>query len=177
MTNNSNTFISVATIADAFELAMFSGESFYNTYAAFNTPENMDMYVSKAFAVGTIENEIADSNNVFLLLRENSYLIGYAKLTNNLPENISIKYTTIELARLYIAENAKGKGFGKMLLTACYTHALQQQCQTIWLGVWQQNRAAIAFYNKMGFTTIGVHQFLLGDDVQDDFVMIRTIGG
>ena len=42
----------------------------------------------------------------------------------------------------------------------------------VWLGVWERNARAIAFYAKCGFADVGAHDFRLGDDLQTDRVMV-----
>ena len=41
----------------------------------------------------------------------------------------------------------------------------------VWLGVWEKNARAIAFYAKCGFRDVGSQPFLLGSDLQTDRVM------
>ena len=45
----------------------------------------------------------------------------------------------------------------------------------VWLGVWEENHRALQFYEKNGFTVFGKHDFVLGDDVQTDLMMKRSI--
>ena len=44
----------------------------------------------------------------------------------------------------------------------------------MWLGVWERNARAIAFYAKWGFIDIGDHVFMLGSDRQTDRIMWRA---
>jgi ribosomal protein S18 acetylase RimI-like enzyme len=44
-----------------------------------------------------------------------------------------------------------------------------------WLGVWERNTKAIAFYKKFGFHEVGEHVFPLGTDAQRDIVMARPV--
>lgn len=41
----------------------------------------------------------------------------------------------------------------------------------LWLGVWDRNERAIAFYARWGFVEVGEMSFLLGSDVQRDHVL------
>ncbi|GAY79036.1 negative regulation of sporulation, septation and degradative enzyme [Sporolactobacillus inulinus] len=41
----------------------------------------------------------------------------------------------------------------------------------VWLGVWEKNEKAIAFYKKFGFVQNGAHSFYMGDEEQTDFIM------
>jgi len=44
----------------------------------------------------------------------------------------------------------------------------------VWLGVWEHNPRAIAFYRKWGFEAVGEHVFVVGTDPQRDLVMTRS---
>jgi ribosomal protein S18 acetylase RimI-like enzyme len=48
---------------------------------------------------------------------------------------------------------------------------------TVWLGVWERNARAIAFYTRWQFADVGSHSFLLGTDRQTDRVMARSVVG
>lgn len=47
--------------------------------------------------------------------------------------------------------------------------------RTLWLGVWERNPRAIAFYERWGFATVGSHVFRLGSDDQTDLIMERPV--
>lgn len=47
--------------------------------------------------------------------------------------------------------------------------------QSIWLGVWEHNEAAKAFYQNQGFKHIGDHRFVAGDQVDIDWIMLKKI--
>jgi ribosomal protein S18 acetylase RimI-like enzyme len=45
----------------------------------------------------------------------------------------------------------------------------------LWLGVWEENTKAIAFYKKNGFVVFDTHIFRLGEEVQTDYLMKKQI--
>ena len=47
--------------------------------------------------------------------------------------------------------------------------------RTLWLGVWERNVRAIAFYERWGFATVGEHLFRLGSNDQRDLIMARPV--
>jgi ribosomal protein S18 acetylase RimI-like enzyme len=47
--------------------------------------------------------------------------------------------------------------------------------KTLWLGVWERNDRARAFYTKCGFVDAGEHIFLFGSDPQTDRVMVTAL--
>ena len=49
--------------------------------------------------------------------------------------------------------------------------AREKQAHYVWLGVWEKNERAIAFYRKNGFVAFDTHIFKLGDDEQTDILM------
>jgi ribosomal protein S18 acetylase RimI-like enzyme len=45
----------------------------------------------------------------------------------------------------------------------------------IWLGVWERNLKAIAFYRKCGFQIVGDHPFVLGRELQRDLILLTQV--
>ena len=42
--------------------------------------------------------------------------------------------------------------------------AEREGCDTLWLGVWEHNPKAMAFYRKFGLEVVGTHAYMLGQD-------------
>jgi ribosomal protein S18 acetylase RimI-like enzyme len=81
----------------------------------------------------------------------------------------------IELVRLYVSRESLGTGVGAALMQACIGEAMQRGYKTLWLGVWEHNHRAQAFYRKWNFQEAGTHLFQLGDDPQTDILMQRSV--
>ena len=60
-------------------------------------------------------------------------------------------------------------------MDAAIDAARARGAQTLWLGVWERNPRAVAFYAKYGFARVGEHTFVLGDDWQTDWVFSRPL--
>ena len=164
-----------ATSAHAESIAVLSRETFYDTFAAFNSKEDMDKFMNDSFSMQALINEIDVPGNIFLAAFMNEELVGYAKLaeSKNPPELGDMN--TIEIGRIYAAQKTIGHGVGKALMQQCIQLAAEKNKQIIWLGVWEHNQRAISFYHKFGFEKFGEHDFVLGNDVQTDWLMKRTI--
>lgn len=156
-------------------LAALAAEVFYDTFAADNNPEDMAAYMETAFHPEQIAAELADPNALFLLAESDGALVGYAKLYAGKPEPCITGPHPIELVRLYVRMDWHGKGVGAALMRACLKRVVEMRCETIWLGVWDRNRRARAFYRKWGFQEVGTHIFQLGADTQTDLVMERPV--
>ena len=56
-------------------------------------------------------------------------------------------------------------------MSACLGKIMQTDTDVVWLGVWEKNPRAIAFYRKFNFKEVGEHVFALGKDMQRDIIM------
>jgi len=60
-------------------------------------------------------------------------------------------------------------------MLGCLAIAAKEGFKTVWLGVWEHNPKAIAFYEKWGFEKFGAHSFMLGTDAQTDLLMKKNL--
>lgn len=163
-----------AEITDAETLRVLAVESFVHAYAAYNTESDMQNYLASNFSIEKIEEELADEQLVFLLAYEGNRLTGYVKLNRSIGARGGAD-NPLEISRLYTAPSQIGRGIGKKILQAAEEFARANGCDALCLDVWQKNYRAVNFYQREGFSICGLTQFRLGDDIQDDFVMIRRI--
>ncbi len=170
-----NISIQIATINDAEIIAAISSQTFYDSFAAQNTKEDVEKHLQECYNLSTMQEELADANNIFLLAYEKEHLVGYAKLREEAKEESKDLAQPIEIERIYSVKNMIGKGIGKALMQKCVAIAKEKNKQTIWLGVWEKNLPAIAFYERWGFEKFGDHIFVVGDDPQTDLLMKKKI--
>jgi|HubBroStandDraft_1064217.scaffolds.fasta_scaffold38616_2 diamine N-acetyltransferase len=168
--------ISIAGTAEAELIADLSRRTFCDTFAPHNTAENMEQFLQTEFAREKLMEQVGAPRNTFLLAWLDDQSVGYARLYegSELPPGIA-GTASIEIARLYADQHVIGKGVGKGLMEACIDVAREKDKEWIWLGVWEHNHRAIAFYKKMGFDIFDRHIFLLGQDVQYDWWMRRRL--
>lgn len=168
--------IRTAAITDAETIATISRETFYNAYAAYNTAENMQMYMQQFFSIDKITEDFSDENIIYLLAYDDNNIAGYAKLKDkSVPETRLSSDNVIEVARIYSAVNKISTGIGSKLLNESIAIANKRNRNFIWLDVWQQNVKAVKFYERFGFDKFGTYHFILGDDVQDDWLMAKKL--
>jgi diamine N-acetyltransferase len=164
-----------ATIEDAQLVADISHQTFYDTFASANTKENMDKFLNEQFTKGKLMMEVGAAENIFLLAYWNKDLAGYVKLRDSrVPVSLGSK-NAIEIARIYAMASMIGKGVGKELMQYCIDIARQKEKEYVWLGVWEKNQRAIEFYTKFGFEKFDNTDFLLGDELQRDWLMKRKV--
>ena len=163
------------TVADAGLLSELGARTFSETFAADNTPENLAAYIATSFNVARIKGQLEDPASTFLIAEIDGRAAGYARLHDGEPAQGVEGAKPIELVRLYVTREWIGRGIGAQLMRACIDEARQTGHDSIWLGVWEQNPHAQAFYRKWNFRTFGEHIFQLGADRQTDLLMERTL--
>jgi diamine N-acetyltransferase len=165
--------VRVATAADAATLAALALKTFLDAFAAGNRAEDIKAYTDVAYGEPQQRRELEDASIVTLLVtidgEREGVATGYAQLrrTPNGPHG------DVELARFYVDQAHHGRGVAQALMSAVESHTHALGGTRLWLGVWERNHRAIAFYRKCGFEKVSTQPFLLGSDLQTDWVMSR----
>ena len=167
--------IRYATSADNALLAELGAQTFHETFAATNTSEDMAAYLAASFSPAKQAAELADPASTFLIAENNAEAIGYARLKDGQPAAGVTGAHPIELVRFYARREWLGQGVSARLMQACLDEAAQQDRDTIWLDVWEQNVRARAFYRKWGFVEVGTQIFQLGSDLRHDLILQRSV--
>jgi ribosomal protein S18 acetylase RimI-like enzyme len=164
--------IAPGTVIDAAELAEFAVRSFVDTYAADNDPANLEAHLSANYGPEQQASELADPSVTTILARSNGELVAYAQVRRSVTPPCVVHGDPIELHRFYVDHRAHGSGLASELMHAVHQAAHELEGRHIWLGVWEQNPRAIAFYKKVGFVDVGSQIYRVGSDKQSDRVLV-----
>jgi len=164
-----------ATAADNLLLAQIGAETFRDTFASQNTPQDMAAYLAESFSPQKQAAELAEPGSVFILAERGGEVVGFVRLHEGVASTGVTGSHPIELVRIYARKPYIGQGVGAALMQASLDLAAKRNCDTIWLGVWEKNPRGVAFYRKWGFEQVGTQSFKLGDDLQHDHVMQRAV--
>lgn len=168
--------IRAANADEADALARFAERTFREAFAADNRPEDMDAYCATAFTPVAMRAYLTDvSITTLVMVAEDGALAAYAQLRSEAPEGNLAMPGPLELWRFYVDKVHHGRGLAPQLMNAVLDASRARGAATLWLGVWERNRRAQAFYRKFGFVVVGSHTFVLGTDVQIDHVMARGL--
>ena len=152
------------------ELLEISKNTFQTAFGDLNTPEDMDAYIQTAFSKEKIQAELANEASIFHFVKKDKTIIGYLKLNVDGAQSEFIE-DGLELERIYLLEAYQGIGVGQIMMNKVFEIARTLNKSTLWLGVWEKNDGAIRFYQRNGFKKFGEHDFLLGKDLQTDYLM------
>jgi diamine N-acetyltransferase len=167
--------IRLAGVNDAEVLAELGRRTFHDTFAAANDATDMALYLSQAFGIDQQTRELGDRDITTLLVEADGAAIAYAQLrADHVPECVA-DVKAIELSRFYVSREWHGRGIAQLLMDRVKAAARERGANTMWLGVWERNDRARAFYVKYGFADVGEHIFLFGTDPQTDRVMVAGL--
>jgi diamine N-acetyltransferase len=164
-----------AELRDAGRLSAIAEETFRDTFAPMNTAEGMDLHCQSRFGETIQAQELTNPNMAIFLCEEGARLVGFAHLRWGAVPSCVIADAPGEIWRLYVVRDFQGQGVAHQLMDACLKEMNSRQSDVVWLGVWEHNSKAIAFYKKCGFVEVGEHVFALGSDEQRDIVMSRPV--
>lgn len=160
---------------DATALAELAARTFSETFAADNQPEDMALHSAHAYGTSQQQTELVDPHIATLLVEVDDQLAGYAQLRSGVAPTCVTGEKPIELWRFYIARPWQGRGLAQALMRKVESEAYRRGGRTLWLGVWERNERAKAFYYKNGFLDVGSHVFMVGTDAQTDRILIRKL--
>lgn len=163
------------SLDDITALREISIETFNDTFTDQNSLENMKAYLENAFHTEKLKTELSNLSSQFYFVYYDDDLAGYVKINMDEAQSEKMGDDSLEIERIYIRKNHQKHGLGKYLLNEAVKIAAEHNKKKIWLGVWEKNENAIAFYKKMGFVQTGEHSFFMGDDEQVDFIMTKTL--
>lgn len=158
-------------IDDIYYLKSISEQTFLDTYAKYNTSENMEAHLKEAFNISQLTAEINNKDCEFYFAKIHGEIAGHLKLNLNEAQTDLKDDSSIEMERIYVVKQYQGNKVGRQLVDFTIRRALEIKLNYVWLGVWERNADALQFYKKMGFKEFGTHTFKLGDELQTDLLM------
>ncbi|MFP7479405.1 GNAT family N-acetyltransferase [Terribacillus saccharophilus] len=150
-------------------------ETFSDTFKDQNSPENVKAYLEKAYDSQKLEMELSNTSSEFFFIYLNEELAGYLKVNTDDAQSEKMDNESLEIERIYVRSRFQKQGIGKYLMNKAIEIATEMNKKVIWLGVWENNQNAIAFYSKNGFVKTGVHSFYMGDEEQVDYIFSKKL--
>lgn len=160
-----------ASIESLLELQRISQQTFSETFAAQNTPENMAHYLAEELSLKKLRSELHNSDSEFYFALHGEEIVGYLKVNVGQAQTELDDIKALEIERIYVLKAFQGQQIGQLLFEKAIELAKQKNATYLWLGVWEENPRAIRFYEKNGLVPFGTHLFKMGDEEQRDILM------
>lgn len=145
--------IEKASLSDAAILSHLAKAIYQENYLHLWLPGGADWYMHQyAYSIAQLEQELADPNMAYYLLQENQEPVGYLKLV--LSSNLSgyDPADALEIERIYLLENRKGRGLGQKMMQWAMDIAVALDKKVIFLKAMDSSQDAIAFYQHQGYS-------------------------
>lgn len=150
-------------------------DSYTDTFADSNTPENLKAFFESTYNLPQLEREFHEPGSKLYLALDETEVVGFVRLRQSNEVVSYLGQNTIELQRLYVLTSAQGKSVGKLLMEKSLEYAFANKFEWIWLGVWEKNYKAQKFYERWGFERFSEHTFWMGDDPQVDWLLKKKL--
>jgi len=158
-----------AAPGDAADLAALARRVFAATYGAAIPAPTLRAYFHEHMTPTRFRAQIAQGP-LFVAVADDR-LAGYARIHAAPPPACVGDARAVELAQLYVDAAYQGRGLGAQLLAA----GVAMAAGPIWLCAWEQNKRALRFYTRHGFSAVGRMAVHVREVVFDDLVLIRRL--
>jgi diamine N-acetyltransferase len=165
-----------ATAADVAAFTAFGARTFQESFASDATPEDMRLHLQATWRPELQAAEIANpAFDTLLACDPGGALAGFVQLrAGHAPPGVAAR-EPVELWRFYVDKPWQGHGLAQRLMSAAVERARERGGLSLWLGVFERNARAQAFYRKCGFRPVGSQTFVVGTDPQRDVLMLREL--
>lgn len=160
---------------DAAMLCDLCERTFRSAFAAQNSADDMDAYVSENFTIERVAEELGTEGSIFFTAFAGEEPAAWLKLNFGSAQTEPDYPDSVEVQRIYVLEKFQRCGIGRTLMELAERIGRERGAKRIWLGVWECNTEALKFYGRMGFEKTGSHIYMLGSEAQNDFIMTRAI--
>ena len=173
--------IEPAPVERAADLARLAREIFTESYVHDDDPEGFADYVATAFSDETVAAQLDDPDISLTWALADGRPIAFMKADGLQPHEHDDHLPSIGEAgglhvhRLYVRRTHQGAGLGRRLMDQAGQIAGSAGHSHLWLCVWDQNHAAIGFYERLGFTELGAHPFVIGAQTHRDLAFARPL--
>jgi diamine N-acetyltransferase len=160
---------------DALALSVLAERTFRAAFADSNSAANMQLHCAGSYGQALQLAEIRESDRETWVAETDSGLVAYVQLRIDARSPMISGERPVEIQRFYVDASHHGTGLAHQLMAHVLARAGTAGSATLWLGVWERNTRALAFYRKWGFDVVGEHIFKVGEDPQRDLVMRRDV--
>lgn len=160
---------------DAAILADLGVRTFRETFERICSVEDMEAFLARTYGEALQRAELADPSRPGAVLEIDGQPSGFLQLRLGYSEPGVTGQHPVELQRIYVLRACHGGGYGAALMQVAMDLAHAWGADQLWLGVWENNHKALAFYGRWGFREVGEHIFKIGDQVDRDLILAKEL--
>jgi ribosomal protein S18 acetylase RimI-like enzyme len=166
-----------ATLDDAQLLSELSAVTFSDTFRGNCTDEDLQYFINQFFNEMLIFKELQNLNDFYFIASIDKQAVGYIRMKEDVSDvEIVNQHKSLELKRIYVLKEYHSQKVGASLMNFALQFSVENDYEILWLGVWEHNEKANAFYANYGFINSGItHPFPIGNTPQTDVWLYKFI--
>src|ERR1700685_3649356 len=135
---------------DALALSVLAERTFRTAFADSNTAANMQLHCAGSYGQALQLAEIRESNRETWGGEADGGLGAFIQLRLDAGSPMISGERPVEIQRFYVDASHHGTGLAHQLMAHALARAEAAGSGALWLGVWERNPRALAFYRKWG---------------------------
>ncbi len=163
-------------VSDAEQLATFAASTFLEAFRDGTGADDMQAHLASTYRPDIQARELADPTVITWLAVQGARIVAYAQVRRTaVSPPCVVQPDALEVQRFYVDRSVRGTGLALLLMEHALDAARELGGRHAWLGVWERNERAMAFYRKAGFAEIGSTYYVVGADRQTDLVFLTSL--
>ncbi len=161
--------------ADIPALAAFSAASFSQTFEGQYAQGDLSRFLSESHSADFYKKALSvDGTHIWVAL-ESDEIVGYLKVGKNTLPCDPPRPEAFEISRLYLAPQQHGTGLAQRLMEMGFDYARGLGFREVTLSVFSENPRAQRFYARLGFQKIGTYDYYVGDHIDLEWILLKTL--
>jgi ribosomal protein S18 acetylase RimI-like enzyme len=153
---------------EAPRLSAFLRETFMATYAHCSSAANVADFLERQYQPALQSAELADPRLHSRVLIADGDWAGVAQL--RVVEDVDGERRGF-VSRFYFRAAYQGRGLAQQMLAHLIEIGRRENISALRLSAWKRAPQALRFYEKAGFRAIATADFVVGDEVLEDWLM------
>lgn len=150
-------------------------ESFKATFGPSTSADNVQQFVQQYYSLPALLTDLKDPYSKTYFYYVDGHAAGFLKLNVGPAQTEPDFDNAMEIQRIYVLPEYQKMHIGGKLMKFAIDQATKLEKQQLWLGCWEHNENAKGFYHHYGFSKVGTHSFPVGDDPQEDWLMVKQL--
>jgi len=164
-----------ASRGDVNNLAALGAATFASAFGHLYKPEDMAYFIAESHSQAAYQSAIDKPDEPIWVVEVDMELVAYIKLCpNSLPCDPPLP-DAIEISKIYALPAYQGRKLGSRLLNAAIVYARAEGASDMVLSVFSENYDGHRFYARHGFEKIGEYDFPVGQQLDKEWIMRKTL--
>ena len=160
----------VVDAKDIEAVAVLADEIWNEHFPSIIGQEQVDYMLAEIQSAPAITRQIREQGYEYYLVFDEGERAGYFALV---PD---AEGSSMQLSKIYLKRSVRGRGLGRALLEQVEKDCASRGIRELWLTVNKDNAESIAFYERMGFDTVGAKVMDIGHGfIMDDYKMTKQL--